>query len=114
MNDSIEYFFNDELSDFVDPATGKTVALANRIVTYKEVGGQELPVTNLQLHNKEVKRQFGKRKSYRSEHYRGFYPKHMMTLSDVAEQHGGYLSKGMIRYLWNKYMSNYFEVVFDQ
>jgi len=114
----VGYFFDDNLTDYVDPRTGKKTALANKVATYITKKGVETPITNLQLHNREMRR-FGsarndKGKPRRFEYKRGFFPKHAPQLADIAREHGGYLSKGVLQFLWNKYSTNYYEVVFDQ
>lgn len=113
VNDSIEKFFVDEKSEFIDPATGKQTALANKIVTYKKSKGHEVPVTNLMLFNKELKRSGRREQGKKWEYYYGFLPKYAPQLDDIAKQHGGYLSKGMLQYLWNKHVTNFWEYEFD-
>lgn len=115
MTDSIGYFFDNELTDYVDPKTGKKIALANQVATYVEgKNGTQKAITNLALHNRELKRVGMNSKVDKFTYKAGFYPKHAPLISDIARQHGGYLNRGMLKYLWNKNTTNYFEVVYDQ
>lgn len=112
VNDSVGMFFDNKLSDFEDPITGKKVALANQVVTYRKRAGREVGVTNLDLYNKTYDKSTGARRE-KFVYERGFFPKHPPQIDDVAAKHGGYLSKGALSFVWNRYMTNYFETVFD-
>lgn len=111
-NDSIGMFFDNKLSDYEDPITGKKVALANQVITYRKRGGREVPVTNLDLYNKTFDKSSGARRE-KFVYKRGFFPKHPPQLVDVAARHGGYFSQGVLRFIWNRNMTNYFEAVYD-
>ncbi len=112
VNDSHEMFFNNEKSDYVDPRTGKAVALANKVITYRNRKNKEEPVTNLDLFNKNFDNSMTGQKRDKFEYKRGFFGKHQMTLEDVRQKHG-YLSKEMLRFLKLKYTTNYFEANYD-
>jgi hypothetical protein len=107
VNDSVGQFFVDSKSKYIDPITGKQTALANKVVTEKKNGD---PVTNLGLFNREARKSGSKPAAFK--YYEGFMPKHPPTLSDVISKNK-LLSKETAQFVWNKYMTNYFESTFD-
>jgi len=113
VNESIGSFFVDDLSTHIDPVTNKKIALANQVVTYKKVRGKETPVTNLDLYNKAFDKATSGKRTNPFKYYKGFFPKHMPQLEDIATKHGGYFSKEVLKFIKNKYTTNYFEAVYD-
>lgn len=109
-NNSIGMFFDNKLSDFEDPTTGKKVALANRVVTYRKRGSREVAVTNLDLYNKTFDINGSRKEKF--SYTRGFFPKHPPTTTDITNK-DGFMSKNLLRFVWNRYMTNYFEATYD-
>lgn len=112
INDSVANFFVDEKSDYVDPTTGKRVALANRVITYRKSRGKEVEVTNLDLFNKNFDRTFTGKTEEKFKYYEGFLPKEAPTISDVIETHG-YMSSELLKFVRHKYLTNFFEATYD-
>lgn len=110
VNKTIASYFKDELSDYVDPRTGKKVALANRVVTERELNGKTVQITNLGLFNGEGS--FRKSKDNQFEYYEGFFPKVAQTVDDIKQKHGAF-SKEMLQFLKLKHTTNYFESVYE-
>lgn len=119
VNNSMSGVFLPEYAKMIDPsfdANKGDKPLANRVVTYRNWAGRvNVPVTNLDLHNKTYTFGSTKRDSdIPFLYYAGFYPKYSPQIDDIARMHGGYFSKPVVKYLWAKYTTNYFENVFDQ
>lgn len=105
VHNGIEQFFKNDKSNYIDPRTGKKVALANKQVTERETStGKTKQLTNLDLYNFD--------KGLPFQYSRGFMPKVAPQLSDIVEKHG-YLSSQMLQYLKNKYLTYYFEATYD-
>jgi len=113
INNSVSGVFTEAHADLID-STNK-VPLAKRIVTYRDWRGRKnVPVTNLDLHNKAYSITNTEASSQPFSYYEGFFPKFAPQIDDIARMHGGYFSKGVVNFLWNQYTTNYFENVFDQ
>ena len=112
VNESIAQFFVDEKSDYVDPATGKRVAMANRVVTYRTRYGKEVPITNLDLHNNAYDRSNFSKQNEKFKYYEGFLPKVAPTMEDVRAKHG-FFSAEMGKFLKAHYLTNYFEANYE-
>lgn len=106
--DSIEQFFVDSQSTYVDPRTNKKTALANKVVTEKEVKGRMTKLTNLDLVNGIGSRP----RSVPFTYQRGFIPKVAPTKDDIISKYGR-LSKEYLEYLYNSNLTTYFESTFD-
>ena len=113
VNDSVGSFFVDELSTYKDPLTGTKKALANQIITYKKVRGKEVGITNLDLYNKAFDKATSGKRPNPFKYYEGFLPKYMPQIDDIAEKHGGYFNSEVLKFIKNKYTTNYFEATYD-
>lgn len=85
---SNDQFFIDEKSSYIDPRTGKQVAMANKVATYRKTKRGKVPVTNLGLYNKELVKVGQKKRGDVFEWKRGFLPKGAPLLEDVTREHG--------------------------
>lgn len=113
VNDSVGQFFDNSRSKFIDPVTGKRVAMANKIITYRNKGGKEVGVTNLDLANKDFDNSHTGKKSNPFTFYEGFFPKGMPMMEDIRRMHGGSWTKGVLDFIKTKYTTNYFEATYD-
>lgn len=105
--------FVDKLSNYVDPRTGKRVALANRIVTYRKVKGKEVGITNLDLFNRSFDRGNFYMKAETFKYYDGFIPKEAPTMSDIIEEHGISGLPQILKFVKHRYLTNYFEANYE-
>ncbi len=114
VNNSISAVFEKQHSALVD--SKNTTPIAERIVTYRDWRGKKnVPVTNLNLHNKQFSLSNNLDENNTPfKYYKGFFPKFAPQIDDVAREHGSYFSKNVVRFLWNRYTTNYFETTFDQ
>lgn len=110
--DSVDQFFVDEKSQWVDPKTGKKVALANRVVTERKVGGKNVGITNLDLARGSGRVSADLFEENGGTYFRGFMPKYPPTITDIRKEHG-IMSKEFMQFLWNKYTTNYYEAFYD-
>lgn len=119
VNESISGVFEEKFADRIDSSKdsdGKIkLPLAQRIVTYRDWRGKkDVAVSNLDLHNKmySINNTDSSKRPFK--YYAGFFPKFAPQIDDIARMHGGYFSKDVVKYLWNRYTTNYFENVFNQ
>ena len=113
INNSISGVFTPEYAHLVD--SSNTVPLAKRVVTYRDWAGRtNIPVTNLDLHNKQYTIGNYDTTGNQFSYYAGFFPKFAPQIDDIARLHGGYFSKPVLNFLWNQYTTNYFENEFEQ
>lgn len=117
VNNSISGVFKDEYAHLIDPdfKSGVTKPLANRVVAYRNWRGKkDVPVTNLDLHNKLYSIHNLESEKNPFSYYEGFFPKMAPKIDDIMRKHGGLFNEGTVKFLWNRYVTNYFETEYDQ
>ena len=113
INNSMSGVFEKEHAKMIDPYN--ETPLANRIVTYRDWHGRtNIPVTNLDLHNKLYGPSSKEASPDSFKYYKGFFPRYAPQIDDVARLHGGFFTKAVVKYLWSRYTTNYFENEFDK
>lgn len=110
--DTIDQYFIDEKSNWIDPWTGKKVALANKIATTRNYGEKEVKITNLDLARGSGRVSSDLFEENGGKYYRGWMPKYAPQLDDIARDNKWYSPK-VLQYLWNRYTTNYYEAFYD-
>lgn len=107
--DSSDKYFINEKSDYTDPRSNTLIALANKVITSREVKGAEKNLTNLDLFNK-IGEKIPKAVPFR--YKRGFVFKVPPLMEDVR-RNSPFLSGKYLKFVWNKHFTNFFESQFD-
>lgn len=110
--DSVEMFFEDSKSDYIDPRTGKQKAMANMVATIRKMGGQDKSITNIELAKMSGKMTSDVFEDNGGKFYRGFMPKYPPQTEDIIREHG-VMSKEFVALLKNKYLTNYYEAFYE-
>jgi hypothetical protein len=86
--------------------------LANREATRRKIKGKETVISNLDLARGSGRVSSDLFEESDGNYKTGWMPKYPPTLYDVQRRHG-FMSKPYLSFLWNRYMTNYFEGFYD-
>jgi hypothetical protein len=112
INTHIAAVFEKNYMHLLDPNAKDPVA--NKVVTIRKWRGQEMHVTNLDLHNKLYSVKHKDARSDQFTFYKGFFPKFAPQIDDIIRLHGGFFTKPMLDFIYNRYTTTYFENEFEQ